>query len=35
MTDMATRARVLVAGVGNILRGDDAFGVAVAERLAC
>ncbi len=31
---MATGARVLVAGVGNILRGDDAFGVAVAERLA-
>lgn len=26
-------ARVLVAGVGNVLRGDDGFGVAVAERL--
>lgn len=26
--------RVLVAGVGNVLRSDDAFGVRVAERLA-
>lgn len=26
--------RVLVAGVGNVLCGDDGFGVAVAERLA-
>lgn len=26
--------RVLVAGVGNVLRGDDAFGVEVAHRLA-
>jgi hydrogenase maturation protease len=26
--------RVLVAGVGNLLRQDDGFGVAVAERLA-
>ena len=25
--------RVLVAGVGNILRGDDGFGVVVAQRL--
>ncbi len=25
--------RALVAGVGNVLRGDDGFGVAVAERL--
>ncbi len=25
--------RVLVAGVGNVLRGDDGFGVAVAQRL--
>jgi len=25
--------RVLVAGVGNLLRGDDGFGVAVAVRL--
>lgn len=25
---------VLVAGLGNVLRGDDGFGVAVAERLA-
>jgi hydrogenase maturation protease len=27
------RARVLVAGVGNIFLGDDAFGVEVAQRL--
>jgi len=26
-------ARVLVAGVGNILRGDDGFGVILAHRL--
>jgi hypothetical protein len=26
-------ARVLVAGVGNILCGDDGFGVEVAQRL--
>jgi hydrogenase maturation protease len=26
--------KVLVAGVGNLLRGDDGFGVVVAERLA-
>lgn len=26
--------RVLIAGVGNALRGDDAFGVEVARRLA-
>lgn len=26
--------RVLVAGVGNVLRADDAFGVEVANRLA-
>jgi hydrogenase maturation protease len=25
--------RVLVAGVGNVFRGDDAFGVEVAQRL--
>lgn len=25
--------RVLIAGVGNVLRGDDGFGVAVAQRL--
>src|SRR5437762_2846981 len=28
------RPRVLVAGVGNIFLGDDAFGVEVAQRLA-
>src|SRR5881227_271903 len=27
------RGRVLVAGVGNIFLGDDAFGVEVAQRL--
>jgi hydrogenase maturation protease len=27
-------ARVLVAGVGNVLRGDDGFGVELAWRLA-
>jgi len=26
--------RVLVAGAGNVLRGDDGFGVRVAQRLA-
>jgi hydrogenase maturation protease len=26
--------KVLVAGVGNVLRGDDGFGVAVVEHLA-
>ncbi|GAA0535543.1 peptidase M52 [Saccharopolyspora subtropica] len=26
--------RVLVAGVGNVFRGDDGFGVAVADRLS-
>jgi hydrogenase maturation protease len=29
----ATRARVLVAGIGNIFLGDDGFGVEVARRL--
>jgi hydrogenase maturation protease len=28
------RSRVLIAGVGNIFLGDDAFGVEVAQRLA-
>lgn len=27
------RPRILVAGVGNVLTGDDAFGVRVVERL--
>jgi hydrogenase maturation protease len=31
---MLTTVNVLVAGVGNLLRGDDGFGVAVAGRLA-
>lgn len=26
--------RILVAGVGNIFRGDDAFGVVVAQRMS-
>ena len=29
-----TRPRILVAGVGNIFLGDDAFGVEVVQRLA-
>jgi len=29
-----TKARILVAGVGNIFLGDDAFGVEVVQRLA-
>jgi hydrogenase maturation protease len=29
-----TQPRILVAGVGNIFLGDDAFGVEVARRLA-
>jgi hydrogenase maturation protease len=28
-----TRARILIAGIGNIFLGDDAFGVEVAQRL--
>jgi len=28
------RPRVLVAGIGNIFLGDDAFGVEVVQRLA-
>jgi hydrogenase maturation protease len=30
----ATLAKVLIAGMGNILRRDDGFGVEVAKRLA-
>lgn len=30
---MSARPRVLVAGIGNVFLGDDAFGVAVVERL--
>jgi len=29
----ATVIRILIAGVGNVLRGDDGFGVAVAQAL--
>jgi hydrogenase maturation protease len=28
------KPRILIAGVGNLLRGDDAFGCEVARRLA-
>ena len=28
-----TRPRILIAGIGNIFLGDDAFGVEVAQRL--
>ena len=31
---MTTPARILVAGIGNIFLGDDAFGVEVVRRLA-
>ena len=31
---MGTGAKVLIVGVGNILHGDDGFGVEVARRLA-
>ena len=30
---LRTRCRILVAGVGNVLRADDAYGVEVAHRL--
>src|SRR6266853_193590 len=33
-TGLPDRPRVLIAGVGNIFLGDDAFGVEVAQRLA-
>jgi len=33
-TELANGRRVLVAGVGNVLHGDDAYGVAVVQRLA-
>jgi hydrogenase maturation protease len=31
---MSERPRILIAGIGNIFLGDDAFGVEVARRLA-
>ena len=31
---MTPGPRILVAGIGNVFRGDDAFGVEVAQRLA-
>ncbi len=33
MTAPATGPRVLIAGIGNVLRGDDGFGVLVLEAL--
>lgn len=30
---MLNRVRILVAGMGNVLRGDDGFGVVVVQRL--
>lgn len=36
MSGVGTSARVLIAGVGNLLRADDGFGVEAARRLlAC
>ena len=29
-----TPSRILIAGIGNIFLGDDAFGVEVARRMA-
>jgi len=29
-----TQSRVLIAGIGNIFCGDDAYGVEVAQRLS-
>jgi hydrogenase maturation protease len=34
MTGASPSSRILVAGIGNIFLGDDAFGVEVAQRLA-
>jgi hydrogenase maturation protease len=33
MTNTATRMNILIAGIGNIFHGDDAFGSEVARRL--
>lgn len=33
MSEHPAARRVLVAGIGNVLRGDDGFGVAVVEHL--
>lgn len=32
-SDGVARPRILVAGLGNVLRGDDGFGIAVVRRL--
>lgn len=34
VTEPGHNPRILVAGMGNVLRGDDAFGVILARRLA-
>jgi hydrogenase maturation protease len=34
LEEFATRPSILVAGIGNIFMGDDAFGCEVARRLA-
>lgn len=34
MTHVTAEPRILVVGVGNILHGDDGFGVEVARRMA-
>lgn len=36
MTSVSSRdtKRILVAGIGNLLRGDDGYGIAVAHKLA-
>ncbi|MDQ3686285.1 MAG: hydrogenase maturation protease, partial [Acidobacteriota bacterium] len=31
---MTTQPRILIAGIGNIFLGDDAFGCEVAQRLS-
>lgn len=33
MTNTAQRTKILIAGIGNIFQGDDAFGSEVARRL--
>ncbi|MDQ6783992.1 MAG: hydrogenase maturation protease [Actinomycetota bacterium] len=34
LSGVGTQTRILIAGVGNVLLGDDGFGVEVARRLA-
>jgi hydrogenase maturation protease len=35
IADQPNGPRILIAGVGNIFLGDDAFGVEVVQRLSC